>query len=54
MTAIAIFPVLVCILGLVMWFVSSNAKAAECGRIMFAAGLLVTCFELATHMIRIG
>lgn len=33
---------LVAIIGLLMYVMSTNPKVAECGRIMFFAGLLVT------------
>lgn len=44
----AIIPLLVAIVGLVIYAMASNAKAAECGRLMFGAGLLV-CLFLASH-----
>ena len=46
-----ILPVLVCLLGLVLWLVASapatKATAADVGRIMFAFGLLVSLMVLA-------
>lgn len=44
--------VLVLIVGLLMWFVSANPKVAECGKVMFACGLLVTLLKTATETIR--
>lgn len=37
----ALLSLVVCIVGLLMWFVSSNPKVSEAGRIMFGIGLLV-------------
>jgi hypothetical protein len=37
-----IIPLVVCILGLLMWALAQNALVKEAGRIMFAFGLLVT------------
>jgi len=45
---VAIIPLLVAIIGLVIYAMASNAKAGECGRLMFGAGLLV-CLFLASH-----
>lgn len=53
MTIIAIVPAVICLLGAVLWGWAQN-KAADAGRIMFAAGLLVTLFQMATHTLRIG
>ena len=41
---VAIIPLLVCIVGLLMYALSANTKVAEIGRIMFWTGLLVTLF----------
>lgn len=38
---IAYLPLLVCVIGLVVYALSNNAKVAELGRISFAFGLLV-------------
>ncbi len=47
-------PFLACIIGLVVYLVSvTNAKITEAGRLMFACGLLVTLFEVATHVVRL-
>lgn len=39
---IAILPLLVAIVGLLMFALSSNAKVAEIGKILFWTGTLVT------------
>ena len=33
-------PLLICLVGLLMWFLATNPKVSECGRIMFWTGLL--------------
>jgi hypothetical protein len=49
----AIIPVLVCIVGLIVYVLpQSNGKLAEIGRLAFAAGLLIALFVFA-H-VRIG
>ncbi len=50
---IAIVPVLAALLGLLLWgFAPGDAKTA--GKILFAAGTLVTVYVLAGHTVRIG
>ncbi len=52
---IAIFPLLIAVLGLLMWaLATSNAKVAEAGKILFFCGALITTWILAQHTIRIG
>lgn len=52
MNLIIALPLLVCILGLVIYLVSTaNAKVAEIGRLAFAVGLLVALIEFATKVI---
>jgi Na+/phosphate symporter len=50
---IILLPLLVCIIGLLAYALSSNAKVSEMGRIAFAFGLLVTLWELASHVIKL-
>lgn len=52
--AIAIAPVVFVIIGALTYALSTNAKAAELGRLTFACGLLVLAFELAKHVVQIG
>jgi len=42
-----LLPLLVAVVGLVVYALSTNPKAAEVGRLAFATGLLVTLFDLA-------
>ena len=51
---IAVIPLLVAIVGLLMYILATNAKVAEIGRIMFACGLLALMFASARESIRIG
>jgi Na+/phosphate symporter len=44
---IAVMPLLLVLIGLVIYVLSSNGKAAEIGRITFFCGLLVTVLTLA-------
>ncbi len=51
---IAVVPLLVAIIGLLLYLLASNAKVAEVGRLMFACGLLALMFASARESIRIG
>lgn len=51
---IAILPVLLILCGLLVWFVSTNSKVAEIGRLAFACGLLELTWTLMRHTIHIG
>jgi len=42
-----LFPLLVALIGLVLYALSVNPKAAEVGRLAFMTGLLVTLFDLS-------
>ena len=54
MDTVLLLPLLVCVLGLVVYMAAStNAKLAECGRLMFACGLLVTLLRFAGHVLRL-
>jgi Na+/phosphate symporter len=53
MTVIAMVPLLVCIIGLIVYALSSNSKVAELGRISFAFGLLVTLLVFATKVVKL-
>lgn len=44
---IAIIPIVVLIVGLLMWVLATNAVVKEAGRIMFFCGMLVTTFVAA-------
>lgn len=49
---IAVVPILVTVLGIVMWN-SSRPKIADAGRILFAAGALVSLLVFAQHTIKL-
>src|SRR3954470_19496006 len=51
---ITVIPLLVCLLGLLAYALSANAKVVELGRLAFACGLLVTLWSLAGHTVRFG
>jgi hypothetical protein len=46
-------PALVLVIGLLLWFISSNPKAQEVGRIMFWTGLLAFLLGTGGHGISI-
>jgi hypothetical protein len=50
---IAIVPLLILIVGLLLYVLASNAKVAEIGRITFACGMLVTTYVTAAHVVRL-
>lgn len=43
---ILLIPVIMCLVGLVVYILSANPKAAELGRITFSCGLLVTLLHI--------
>ena len=51
--AIAWFPILVALIGVLLWFISANGKVQEAGRIMFFCGLLALCFALSRDTVRL-
>ena len=52
--AIAIFPILLIVVGALVYALSSNAKGAEMGRLTFACGMLALAFALAAHVVHLG
>jgi hypothetical protein len=50
MSAQILVCLLVAIVGLLAYVLAANAKVAEIGRLAFACGLLVTLFDVATHV----
>ena len=46
-------PLLVALIGVLMYALATNPKVQEIGRIMFFCGLLVTLFEVAGHVISV-
>ena len=51
---IAIVPILVLVVGLLMWALAANPKLQEAGRLMFFCGLLVSCFVVSRVTFRLG
>lgn len=54
MTLITSVPFLVCLLGGIVYAISSSTKAQELGRLAFACGLLVALFAVASRMVHFG
>jgi Na+/phosphate symporter len=54
MVVIAWVSLLVAVGGLVVWFVASNPKIAEVGKIMFFCGLFWIVATLSSHVVRLG
>ncbi len=54
MSATFIFPVLVMVVGLLLWILASNAKLSEIGRMSFQIGLFWTVYALMGHTIHLG
>lgn len=48
---IILIPLLVAIVGLLMYALSVNGKIVEIGRIMFGCGLLVVLFHLGGNVV---
>lgn len=46
---IIILPLLVCIIGLVIYALTTNTKVGEIGRTMMWTGMLVSLFVAAHH-----
>lgn len=53
MTVVLLLPLIVALVGLIVYALSANAKVAELGRLAFACGLLVTLFAFATHGVKL-
>lgn len=51
--AIAIFPIIIAVIGILLYFISANGKVQEVGRLMFFCGLLVLTFVLSREVIRL-
>lgn len=50
---IVIFPLLICIVGLLMYVLASNPKVQEIGRIMFFTGLLVALWHAGGFTVKV-
>ncbi len=51
---IAIWPLIIALVGILMYFIASNPKVVEVGRLTYFAGLLGTVFTLLRHTLRLG
>jgi len=51
---IAIAPLLIAIVGLLVWLMASNPKASEAGKILFFCGVLVLTMSLASKTFHLG
>lgn len=51
---LAIFPLLLAILGALVYALAGNPKLAELGRGAYWAGLFALAFTLAAHTVHIG
>ncbi len=51
---IALWPLVVCIIGLLVWALASNAKVSEAGKIAYFVGLFWLVYTLASKTLRIG
>jgi len=49
----AAVPVIVCILGVLVYALSANPKSSEMGRLAFFAGLFVALLVVAEHIVRL-
>lgn len=51
---IALWPLVILILGLLLWVLASNPKVSEAGRLFFFCGALVLTMSLARETFRLG
>lgn len=52
MTATVLYPLVVALLGLLVYLLASNPKVQEIGRIIFFCGLFWLVFLFAGHTLR--
>ena len=48
---LAIIPILVLVIGLLLYALATNGKVAEMGRIMFFCGMIVVTYALSSHLV---
>ena len=53
MNAVAIVPIVACLVGLLVYALAANPKTVELGRLTFACGLLVSLLAFASHLVRL-
>ncbi len=51
---VALAPVLAAVIGALVFALASNAKVQEMGRLVFAAGMLVLIWVMASKTVHIG
>ncbi len=51
MNATILLPLLVCIIGALVYALAASQKLANLGALSFFAGLLVTLFQVSSHVI---
>lgn len=50
---IAYLPLIVCIIGVLLYALATNVKVSAIGKDMFWTGLLVTLFSTASHTVHL-
>lgn len=53
MTVIAVWPLVVALLGLALWALASG-KPSEAGRMLFQIGMLWLVYSLMGHVLKLG
>ncbi len=51
---IAVWPLVIAIVGVLVYFVSANGKVQEVGRLLFAIGMLWLVYALTGHTLKLG
>lgn len=51
---IALIPILIALLGLVVYLIATNPKAAELGRLAYLAAMIALCVYYAGHLVHLG
>ena len=54
MTATILIPLVVAVLGALIYVVSVNPKLAELGRLAYGCGLLAVCLAYVGHTVHVG
>ena len=52
MSIVILLPLLVSILGVLLYALAANPKGQEIGRLAYACGLLVVLLEVANHVVK--
>lgn len=53
MTITILLPLLVALVGMLVYALAANPKVAELARLAYFSGLLITLFELATQVLHL-